>query len=245
MKRLLLPFLLILFVISCQIDKEYSAQDIVDLAIKNSGVSKLENSIVEFDFRDKHYTATRKEGLFELTRSFEQESKSVKDILSNKWFVRTINNSQVSVPDSMAIKYTESVNSVHYFSKLPLGLNDNAVIKKLLPSRIIKGKNYYKIQVTFQKEGGGVDYNDVFIYWFRKDTFELDYLAYTFQVNGGGIRFRAVTKEHIVNGVRFIDYANYKPNSKFTELSMLDMLYEQNKLIKASDINMENINVSF
>ena len=100
----------------------------------------------------------------------------------------------------MAIKFSESVNSVHYFSILPYGLNDKAVQKKLLGETKIRGDNYYKIQITFSKENGGVDFDDIFIYWIRKGDFKIGYIAYLFHTNGGGMRFREVRKEHIIAG---------------------------------------------
>ena len=72
---------------------------------------------------------------------------------------------------------SNSVNSVHYFSVLPFGLNDKAVSKKLLSDITIKGVDYYTIQVTFSEDGGGDDFDDVFLYWVQKESFKLNYLA--------------------------------------------------------------------
>lgn len=233
----------VLLSFACASPELFTADEIVDKAIHSAGVDKLSNAEFVFDFRDKKYRATRRNGVFELQRSFYKGDTLITDILSNDGFQRRHNEVLAIVEDTMAIKYTESVNSVHYFAKLPYGLRDKAVIKTRLPDATINGKSYYKVQVTFQKEGGGVDYNDVFVYWFDQQTYDLDYMAYTFTVNGGGVRFRAVTKEHLVQGIRLVDYANYKPKSKFTELAMLDRLYENGQLIKASDINLNNISV--
>ena len=79
---------------------------------------------------------------------------------------------------------------------------------------------------------------------FDKENFKLDYLAYTFHVNGGGMRFRVVTKETFVNGIRFINYANYKPINNNIKLNQLDKQFEKEKLIKASDINLNSIKVN-
>ncbi len=117
--------------------------------------------------------------------------------------------------------------------------------KKLLKDTNLKGEEYYKVQITFAQEGGGVDYDDVFIYWVGKEDFKIDYLAYTFHVNGGGMRFREVRKEHFINGIRLVDYNNYKPQNLSIELNLLDREFENNQLIKASEINLVNIEVSF
>lgn len=244
MKNILLIFILSILIVSCDQNQTLTAQQIVDKAIDKSGVNRLKNSELAFHFRDKKYHAKRNNGNFRLSRIFIEDSILIEDVLKNEGFERSKDNEIVSIPDTMALKYSESVNSVHYFSKLPLGLNDNAVIKKLLPEVMIKNKEYYKIQISFKKNGGGVDFNDVFIYWFEKGSFHLDYMAYTFHVNGGGMRFRSVTKDTIIKGVRFLNYANFKPKSKFTELALLDQLFQKNELIKASDIDLENINLS-
>ena len=74
-----------------------------------------------------------------------------------------VNDSIVQVPDSMAHKYANSINSVHYFAYLPFGLNDAAVNKKLLGETTIRAQDYYLIQVTFDQKNGGDDYDGRFI----------------------------------------------------------------------------------
>ncbi len=189
--------------------------------------------------------AIRNAGTYSLRRISKIKDFHTEDQLSNNGFQRLINAHPSSVPDSMAVKYSESINSVHYFSVLPHGLNDGAVQKKLLEETTIKGEKYYKIQITFAQEGGGVDFDDVFVYWIGKKDFKIDYLAYTFHVNGGGKRFREVRKEHLVNGVRFVDYNNFKPKNRSAELTTLDKAFENGELIKASEINLENIQITF
>tara|TARA_B100000787_G_scaffold169824_1_gene162422 strand:- start:27564 stop:28346 length:783 start_codon:yes stop_codon:yes gene_type:complete len=225
-------------------NKALTAQQIIDKSIKISGVGKLNNSFLSFEFRNKYYTAFRSKGQFKLKRIFTLDDLIYEDILMNTGFNRFINSYPKQIPDSMAIKYTESVNSVHYFSVLPYGLNDEAVKKILLKDTRIKGKDYYKVQITFSKENGGVDFDDVFIYWVAKNDFKIDYLAYTFHVNGGGKRFREVRKEHYVNGIRFLDYNNFKPKNNNAKLSTLDKAFQGNELIKASEINLEKIKVT-
>ena len=126
---------------------------------------------------------------------------------------------------------------------LPYSLHDTAVKKRLLPLSTIKGKDYYKIEITFSEEGGGEDHEDVFIYWIGKEDYLIDYLAYSYKTNGGGMRFRALKEQCIVNGVRFVDYYNYKPKNKNIELIDIDKAYENNQLKKVSEIVLKDINV--
>ena len=233
----------ILSVVLASCKPNYTAQEIVNKSIESSGLNKLNKSILSFTFRDKQYKATRDNGVFEFVRFQENDSVKIKDALSNNGFERFINDSLAILAEKDKNRFSNSVNSVHYFSVVPLGLNDSAVKKRLLESVTIKGKDYYKVEITFAEEGGGDDFDDVFIYWFTKDNFQLDYLAYKYHTNGGGVRFRDVRKEHLINGVRLVDYSNYKPKDKEIDIYTIDKIYESNMLIKVSEINLENINI--
>ena len=146
--------------------------------------------------------------------------------------------------DTMAVKYRNSINSVHYFSVLPYGLNDKAVQKKLLPSSVVAGKDYYKIMITFSEDGGGEDFEDVFVYWIGKEDFLIDYLAYSFHTNGGGKRFRVLKEQCNIKGIRFVDYHNYKPIDLEIPLIDLDLAFDKKQLKKVSEIILENIEVT-
>lgn len=240
-------YLSIFFLIaSCKTaEKQLTAQQIIDKTIAYSGADKVANSEITFTFRDKEYVASRKKnGKFLLIRNEQKETMEViSDIVSNDGFRREINAHQFPVADSMAIKYANSVNSVHYFSVLPYGLNDKAVQKKLLPTATIKGKEYYKVEITFSEIGGGEDFEDVFIYWIGKKDFLIDYLAYSYHTNGGGKRFRVLKEQCVKNGIRFVDYHNYKPKNKPIKLIDIDKAFEQDQLIKVSEIVLKDIEV--
>ncbi|PQJ74467.1 DUF6503 family protein [Polaribacter gangjinensis] len=226
--------------ISCQTaKKELTAQEIIDKAMMVAGADKVANADISFDFRDKSYEAIRKNGVFQLKRSFD----SITDVLSNQGFQRFVHGNQIQLSDSLANVYANSVNSVHYFSVLPYGLNDAAVRKKLLPSTDIQGKEYYKIEVSFSENGGGEDFEDVFIYWIDAQSFTMDYLAYSFHTNGGGKRFRAIKNAALVEGIRFVNFDNYQPTNEAISLSDLDIAFEKNQLKKLSEVVLENIQV--
>ncbi|PQJ23409.1 DUF6503 family protein [Tenacibaculum sp. SG-28] len=231
----------VVFLYSCK--PKYDAQVIVDKSIENTGLYKVRNAKISFNFRNKKYTANRNNGVFTLTRSFYKDSIFLEDELTNSGFQRKTNGTVISLSDKEINQLSNAVNSVHYFSILPYGLNDPAVKKELLGTVVIKGKSYYKIKVTFAKEGGGDDHDDVFLYWFAEDTFKLEYLAYQYHTNGGGIRFRDVKKEHINNGIRLVDYNNYKPKNNDVDFLSIDRLYEDEKLVKLSEIILTDIKI--
>ena len=233
-----------LFISCVKKEKPLTAQQIVDKTLLHSGADKVGNTQIRFQFRDKKYAAIRKNGKFLLERTTHNATSTVRDLLSNEGFTRFIDGIPITVVDSVNVKYRNSINSVHYFSVLPYGLNDKAVQKKLLPSSVVAGKDYYKIMITFSRDGGGEDFEDVFVYWVGKEDFLIDYLAYSFHTNGGGKRFRVLKEQCSKNGIRFVDYHNYQPINSETPLIDLDASFDKKQLKKVSEIILENIEVT-
>lgn len=240
-----LLFSLILFTCNETKPEPLDANEIIEKSIEISGVDKLNVSVLEFDFRNIHYIAERKNGRFKLTRVINDSLNEIKDHLSNKGFSRYVNDSAVYVPDSMATKYSASVNSVHYFAVLPYGLDAKAVHKTYMNDVEIKGESYHKIKVTFDEDGGGEDFEDVFVYWVNIETSKIDYLAYSYnEDNGIGLRFREAYNERYIKGVRFVDYKNYKPIVKSVGLEDLDRLFMGDELELLSKIELKNVSIN-
>lgn len=233
-----------LSLLSCE-TKLTDAQKIVDKTIEASGGEKYLHSQIEFDFRGRHYVAKRNNGTYSYERIFKDSSDTIHDYVTNAGFKREINNIEVTVPDSMAVRYTSSTNSVNYFALLPYGLNDAAVNKKYLEETVINEKRYYKIQVSFNADGGGEDHEDIYLYWINQETFIIDYLAYSFaEEDETSFRFRVAYNPRIVNGIRVQDYINYKPENNSLTVEQAEELYKQGKLIELSKIETENVQVA-
>lgn len=221
-----------------------SADAIVDSAIAAAGGNKYENAKISFNFRGTPYSSMRSGGEYTYTRSqTDSAGNTTLDILNNNGFSRTRNEQPINLPDSAKRIYANSVNSVHYFMQLPYGLNDAAVNKTLLDTVSIRGNNYFKIKVTFDEEGGGEDHEDVFLYWFDVEDYSMDYLAYSFHVDGGGMRFREAVNNRKIEGISFSDYRNYKPRRKDIEFEEIDQLFNNNELELLSKIENTNIQV--
>ncbi len=220
-----------------------TAQEIVDRSIAISGGDKYSNSTISFSFRDMDYSSTWENNKRKLSRTGVKDSVPFTDVLLNYKFERRQGDSVLKLSDSLANIYSNSLNSVHYFVHLPYGLNDPAVNKELLGETTVKDAPYYKIKITFDEEGGGDDFEDVYVYWIHKNTFKVDYLAYQFHVNGGGIRFRAAYNERVINGIRFVDYENYKADPESVSIYDTDKLYEKGDLELLSKIISENVMV--
>ncbi len=234
-------------VVSCKNEtapKSMSAEEIINKSIEVSGGDIFGKSEIYFGFRDKTYMSRRLGDAFLMVRMFEENKDSITDFYDNNGFKRMVDKEFINVADSMAKKYTASVNSVHYFSTLPYGLNDKAVNKIVLAEEKIKEKTYYKIKVTFNQDGGGEDYEDVFVYWFNKQSFKADYLAYSYsEEDGVGMRFREAYNERYVSDLRFVDYNNYKAEDATIKLNDLGKAFENKQLKLLSKIELENVKV--
>ncbi|CAN5128759.1 hypothetical protein BH23BAC1_BH23BAC1_30030 [soil metagenome] len=220
------------------------AQDIIDQTISEYGGSSYENVQIDFDFRDRHYTAIQENGRFTYSREFQDSlGQKVVDVLDNNGFSRSINGQKVNVDEGWQERYSESINGVIYFALLPSPLNDPAVIKNYLGEVNVKGEPYHKIEVTFREEGGGKEFRDTFIYWIHQENSTMDYFAYDFETDGGGSRFREAKNARREGGIVFQDYYNYKPAVDGVPLAKYDSLLMEGKLEKLSEINLERVQV--
>ena len=248
-KKVTFPFLFIVAIAvsftSCNSNTEQSeAERIIKRTIQKSGGDIVDNAKVTFRFRDKYYRAVRQEGRYQLMSCTDPDCSSIKDVVTNEGFTRYEKSKAIKLPDSLSTSYAGSVNSVHYFAMLPYGLDSPSVHKELLGESSIKGKDYYEVKVTFDEQGGGEDFQDEYMYWINKTDFTVDYLAYNYQVNEGGTRFREAYNTQVINGVRFVDYNNFKPEEQYPPLKDLDSLFQEGKLELLSKIELKDITVS-
>lgn len=223
------------------------AQAIVDAAIYAHGGERYKNFELVFQFRERTYTAARDyEDNFTYVRSFKEDGKSVNDVLNQEGFHRRINNKKVELSAEKAQAYENSVNSVLYFILLPSGLNDPAVKKSYLGEMTIEEEPYHMVEVRFAEEGGGVDHQDVFVYWFHQENKTMDYLGYSYETEGGGLRFRKAFNSRKVNGMLFQDYVNYKAEViAGRTVQELGQLYEKGQLDSLSSIISTQVNIGY
>ena len=155
---------------------DLSGDEIVDLAIKAAGGDVIANSKIEFKFRKHYYEATRKDGNVTMKKCFDKDCSGQRDVLINSDFSRFGPSREdpnkvveIEIAEDKKARMSGGVNSVHYFSILPYNLKDGAVKKELVGTVELKGEPYYTVKVTFEKEGGGEDHDDEYLYWFHKD----------------------------------------------------------------------------
>lgn len=237
--KFVFPILLLSF--ACQSPKSKKVEEIINTVVVNSGFDSAIFS-VNFDFRDHHYSLTQKPSFYSFSRSIIQNEIEVKDVMTpNQPLKRYLDGVPIKISDSIRGVYSNSLNSVMYFFQLPKPLQDPSVIKVLMSSIEINGYSYWTIKVTFKEEGGGEDYQDEYRYWINQNNYEIDFLAYNYQSDGGGTRFRRAINKRKINGIFFQDYENYKPFQIFEQLDNLPKLFEQGNLELISLIENKNI----
>ena len=237
----LLPLLAFLMFLSCS---SWSKEgQVINCAIEAHGGELYQKVKISFDFRERHYQILKTPGRFEYSRAFTDSSGLVLDVLTNEGFRRTVDGKEISLSEERIRAFSNSVNSVAYFAFLPYGLNDPAARKHWLGETELEGQIYDIIKVTFDEEGGGDDFEDEFLYWINKENNQMDYLAYSYHTEGGGVRFRKAINSRMVNGIRIQDYENYMPADKSTPLEEMEALFKSGQLKLLSEIIMENVQV--
>lgn len=218
-------------------------QIIIHRAIEAHGGENYTKAKISFDFRDIHYQILKTPSRLEYSREFTDSLGKVLDQFNNQGFVRTINGKEINLSEERIKAFINSVNSVAYFALLPYGLNDDAVRKTWLGESELEGNRYDIIFVNFSENGGGEDFEDEFLYWINQQTGRMDYMAYTYVTDGGGVRFRKAVNPRNINGLLLQDYLNFKPEAKNTPLEKMEELYKNGKLELLSEIQLKNIEV--
>lgn len=222
-------------------------QTVVNQAIAAHGGDALKRTVVEFDFRDKHFKVTRDGGIFEYERTYTDSTGNVREILNNDGIFRDVNGQRVQLTEKDIARLATPLNSVPYFALLPFNLSDPAVQLSYLGESTLEGSPYHKIQVTFQQEGGGRDYEDRFIYWFHTEDLTMDYLAYGFHTDDGGTRFRKAVNVRTIGGVRIADYLNYISDElplPTSPIEQYDSLFDAGYVELLSEINLDHVTIT-
>ena len=216
---------------------------IVDSAIAFHGGGLYENVDLSFGFRGKDFRAIRQSGNFEYINLYRDSLGNHRRRLTNEGFVEDLNNEVLFLSAKDSAARAASVNSVIYFALLPGLLNTPAATKNYLGEETIEGKEYLNVQVTFSEDGGGEDFDDVFLYWFSKEDYGMDYLAYSYLEDEGGTRFRKAYNRRSVNGLVFQDYLNMRGPSP-DSLEHISGMFNSGLLDTLSRIEVDRLAVS-
>ena len=217
------------------------ADSVLNLALKAHGSWVLDTASFTFVFRKQTYSLGNENGVVKYTvTSTENDGRVFEDILVGSILTRNIDGKEFDLPAAKKAKVSSALNSVIYFATLPYKLLDNAVQLVYDGPQIVKDQAYLGLSVTFAEEGGGEDHDDAFYYWINAQTHRIDYMAYSYKVNNGGVRFRAAFNPRIVNGVLFQDYINYEARVG-TALNTLPKLFALDSLKQLSLIETEQV----
>lgn len=245
---IIISILLSFLLIGCKTTQQHpivettKADKILAQTIEAHGGKRYDSAHYQFMFRHKIYQFKNSADGYRYTLTQIKDGATIVDVLTNNQLSRTIDGKSITLSNKQASGYGESVNSVIYFATLPHKLQDPAVNSSYKGEIKIKNQNYDILEITFNKIGGGKDHDDVFHYWINQETQLIDYLAYNYQVNGGGVRFRSAYNSRNIGGIVFQDYENYKAPVG-TPLAELPVLFEQGALKKLSLIETEDVKV--
>ena len=217
-----------------------AADQLLRAVVDAHGGDRYDHAAYRFVFREGIYEFRNDGPRYDYRRTFERNDTTFHDQLTNDGFVRTANGTPVALSERQRTRYADGVNSVVYFATLPHKLLDPAVQLERHPDATIRGQTYHTLGVTFRQDGGGTDYQDNYRYWIHPEHKTVDFLAYDYVVNGGGVRFRAAYHPRTVAGIRFQDYVNYKAPTG-TPLDALPALHSANELTELSRIETEAV----
>ena len=72
----------------------------------------------------------------------------------------------------------------------------------------------------------------------------MDFLAYSYDDNGGGARFRQAVHPRTIGGVRFADYLNFSAEPLRPPLERLGSMWEADSLELLSEIDLDEVRVA-
>ncbi len=238
---------MILFLSACSERQSVSRDaELIEEITTFQGRNSLDRTHITFNFRDKAFEVWRYDGAFRYSREFADDSLgTVLDVMDNAGVYRYVNGTLTPQTDFKRNSIETDVNSVVYFALLPYNLTDPAVISRYLGEGSIGGKSYEMLEITFQEEGGGRDYEDRFIYWIDADGKTIDYMSYFYHTDDGGSRFRKAVDRRRVGGILFADYLNYAamPDTIGSSVELFGQLFDQGAVNLVSEIRLDSLRV--
>ncbi|MEO0601510.1 MAG: DUF6503 family protein, partial [Myxococcota bacterium] len=216
-----------------------TADEVLKDAAEAHGLTRDQRVELAFTFRGTPYRL-RLDGA---DVRYERTVEGIVQRLRGNRFEVLRDGEPLPLPAAQSDGLRRSLNSVGYFATLPRPLFDEAVIATSLGRTDLAGRAWDTVEVRFREEGGGDDHDDVFRYWFDPTTHELGFLAYTFQVNEGGVRLRKVVARTEVDGVVLVDWSNHGWNGHGHTIEAAMKAYETGTLPQLSTIELDGIRV--
>ena len=234
-----LSMLMLIIALGCSKKEKDMSADIIRKSVEANGGTAYDSMQLAFNFRQFAVELTNINGQYTYQRVFKDSADNlITDQLKNEGFTRKINGEVVTLNAKLLNAAKESLNSVAYFALLPYKLSEPAVQAKQVGTITIDDNDYYKIKITFKKDGGGKDHTDEFCYWINKANYNMEYIAYT----NGGPRFRKLLRQHRnKSGIILQDYNNYAMVDSTIDVINYDSAFLTGKMKLLSLIEHSNV----
>lgn len=248
LRRLLLTWTLVLvpIVTPAQGATLQSRVDIVDRAIEHHGGEIYRHSETELDLCSKsgcfQVTARLDGDRWAYTVSGKSGGSQLRVRSAHDALTIHRNGVEETVAADKEQRFRDWAMARVYFCFLPFRLNDPSVYKQDLGLVDWDGRRLHKVKVTFEV-GTSTDAGDRYMYWFDPETARLEYLAYSYDDNGGGIRFRRAIRHRRVGGLLFFDQENYGIDGPGLSVDAIDAAYVRDAMRHVSTVRLEDIQV--
>ncbi len=139
-------------------------------------------------------------------------------------------------------KYRDWAMARVYFCFLPFRLGDPSVRHQDLGLVDWDGRRLHKVKVTFEA-GTSTGAGDEYVYWFDPESARLEYFAYSYDDNGGGLRFRRTVRHRRAGGLLFSDQENFGADGPGLSVDAIDAAYVRDAMRHVSTVRLEGIEV--
>ena len=219
---------------------------IVTRAIEHHGGEAYRGSETELDVCSKsgcfHVVARVDGDRFAYTVSGKSDDPRREVRWSNDVLEVRENGAAVAIEPGKEQRYRDWAMARVYFCFLPYRLDDPSVIQHDRGLIEWDGRRLHKVKVTFEP-GTSTDAGDEYLYWFDPETARLEYFAYSYDDDGGGLRFRRAVRHRRVGGLLFFDQENLGVEGPGLSVEAIDPAYVQSRMRHISTVRLEAISV--
>ncbi len=219
--------------------------DVIDRAIEHHGGDRYRSTDTSLEMCSKggcfNVRARVDEDRFDLTvRGTAREGERTVRV-TNEQVERWRDGKPVPVAPDDESSLRNWVMARVYFPFLPYRLNDPSVWKQDQGLEQWGELTYQRVKITFTA-GSSSDADDEYVYWLEPETGRVAQLAYSYQGDPGGIRFRRATHHRRVGGILFFDQENFGTEGEGLSVDDITPAYAAT-LRHISTITLRNIEV--
>lgn len=234
--------LLALLLVGCSDPAPGPAEEAIQRSIETHGGEAFQTGVMEFDFRGDRFLLARHDDRFRQERvHVDPEGRVVREQMTNEGTRLLLDGREVTLDEEERAELELAVNSVIYFAFLPHRLRDPGVRAAHLGETRIRDEPYDVVEVTFDEAQGGEDWEDRFVYWIHSESGTLDWMAYRYERDDGGTRFRRAVNRREVGPLLVQDWENWDGGDRVSRLEDYPDLHAAGELELVSMVEMENL----